>query len=919
VLPFLTDCSHFLVLAFINPYLGLGYFITSLFCGPHWFKLSLFAIRNQYAKSRRGITNYLFKKFGWRFLFSDEVFKYEVLAFVGFASFVASAVLTKKFLNYIFSDKKIIKNKEKNSYDEVNINLLSKASEIKETALKKQNDEYQSKSVVISEGNIMGIPINIPPDIKPVYEVNRVNIGHTTSLSEKYRLITLKIFDRSTNDFVSCFGTLVSSQVMLIPAHFVRKPRNINFDYPGFDMRDGDIIRYEHVGRESSFIWNYCNYYPSKDKDFAFVYIGSVITFPNTTTFVSQFEPLPDDIYVGNERKINLHLEIPQTGIAYVPVTFSNGDCSRPIIDGRGRLLGIHVGSQMGLDGRISLGSRVTLEDYEDFKNRCRIGDVNPLMNDRANRAFTPQNAIILEGVHPKSDMAWFDIHIGVIGHVKNTRTPKMTCHKTMLYDYFKEYLDDEYVGPNPKHAKFFDGEFRSLYKRNIEASEFSGCVDDKIMNLAMEYMTYTPSQGQILGPVSLHQAIVGSTVNTFMAPRDDSKGIGSYLSSLNVTKEKAIEQVDKERSQYRIHPTVLELLNTKLALIESGEGYISVCDGVVKDECLKLSDVNMGKGRLFFVSCLTDILITKMYLTNILTAILTDIENHDCYASINVCGADWLHLYNHLTDNGKRTKIIELDQSKFDVHHSWGFVWYKVYILRQAIIFGYSKKQLREICTLLDSLDNKIKIILNIYFMYVSTLCSGRADTIHANSIIQKILFTYCFIMYYIKSDQKLPSKKEFRDILRMAFVGDDCLLSVPPQGYEWFNGLYVRQEMLILGYEVTAADKHSLISDYKDISEVTFLKRRFRWDGVMMLAPLNLTSIYKGLCFAIKSTISDKDRSIQVLEVSQYEMFMHGKEKFNEFERKLEEIKDLTFRRFSYDDLLNKYLTRDFKSWAI
>jgi len=921
IAPLLVDCSYFVGLSWCNPFLGLGWLIYSLNTCPTWRYTSYFVFKNYFSRSRNVFAKYLFQKFGWKFLFNDELFTFEIVTLFTILGMLASFTLIRQLIKTLAGvDVQSVSKPEQpiplvvlpsKDYRELVYDNVDKDVKIRDLEKEKVRLSELTKTTV-NEGNIIGKPVNISGDIKPVYIVNKINLGETTNLTEAHRLITLHLPNNAT-----IYGTVVSNQTIVTCSHYIKEPRLIPTNYSGFSIPDGTVIEYEHANRKGKFVWNKCNYYPSKSQDYGFIYVGSIITFPSVTRFISGSHPLPDKVIVGNEEKNVYALRFPYSSIVYGPRSFTNGDCGRPICDPYGSLLGIHCGRVGGdVDGSQSVGARITKEEYDEYLAKCKLCEVKVTSNENLlGKAFLPEGMVIEEGLHPSSDFAWVPITIGVLGHVRGVATPKMTCRATGLWKYFNSKLSETYSSPNPKHAKYFDGAWRSLYVDNVLAGELDGCCDDRIMSKAMDFMTFTPKQGKDLGFVSLHTAITGNIMNSYIAPRNDEKGIGIYLRSLGLTNKSAVEQLPGE--EYRVHPKLLETINVKLKLLEEGKRYYGVSEGVVKDECIKTSKVNMGKGRLFFVSCLSDNLIGKMAWSNVLTAILSNPLLHDCYASINVTSSsEWYGLYNHLTDFGRRKLVLEVDHVKMDVHHSMIFFWYKLYMRRQGEYIGYSDEEIRVGQGLFDSLDNKIKIILNTLFVYVSSLGSGRFDTVVANSIISKLLFTYIFVKYYIDNEIPLPTIAEFRHKLRMAFVGDDTLVSVS-EDMTWFTGEYVKKVMRELGYEVTPAEKGEKIISFKDISEVTFLKRKFRRDGDFMMAPLAEESIYKSLCYATKSSVSDEVRSVQVLEVAQYEMFMHGKERFLSFSVELEQVSDINFKRFTYEELYQKYTDRDFKFW--
>lgn len=124
------------------------------------------------------------------------------------------------------------------------------------------------------------------------------------------------------------------------------------------------------------------------------------------------------------------------------------------------------------------------------------------------------------------------------------------------------------------------------------------------------------------------------------------------------------------------------------------------------------------------------------------------------------------------------------------------------------------------------------------------------------------------------------------FADYVRPTYYGDDSLASVRQCARGFFNqiayaGWYAEQ-----GKVVTAADKGAVTEPFMSWDDVTFLKRKFRYDADMgrIMAPLEMESIYKPMHVWPKKQVQGKEVQLAVLiDNASRELFQHGREEFD------------------------------------
>lgn len=773
-------------------------------------------------------------------------------------------------------------------------------------AMKRGYDILFKKDLKV-EGNVFGLPLSGVTDMKPVTVVKHVN-AHTARTWESN--VNTTSLSRNGSKM---HGTFLAPTLIATNRHFLLP------DDGSESIMQDEEIHGVHEGFSFTFRYNRKLTYFVPDQDAVILYCAECKTSSRAREELVNVG-VPALLRVNDVVVKHLPEQtVGQYGIVYERAGLGPGDCGKAIRSTDKRFLGIHGGrmetTYYGTKTTVSVAARITRNDMEaaDLQFRSAYTIVSESLSIPVELMDMGDLA---PGIHPRSDLAWIDVNMPCLGYKNATFTPTMSGKETVMYPLFGHKLSTTYSRPNPGHARLINGVWSSLYAKNVAGGFKTSLVRYDLLEKTLDYMGLSEQGDYPVGKISQHTAIVGHPDNVYMAPRDNSKSIGPYLQSMRVGMADAIKQVG---DRYVVHPVLEDILERKRRLLSSGLTYLSIGKAVVKDELLPTPKVEFGGGRLFSVSCLSDILLHKEFFSNSLTRILADREIHNCYAGINCASPDeWRDLRDYISEGGLRILIWCLDQSKYDKAHGTPlFSCFNEFMIRQAIRLGMSPGDAEDARRFLRSRDNKLWILLEHVFHIMFSLLSGCADTIHANSIVHKILFLYTFLSYYLDNDLPFPSAKEVRHILRMALVGDDSLVSVPSAGYEWFNGELIVRCMTELGYTITAGDKSSII-EATPLDDMTFLKRKFRVEGEYVFAPLAEESIYKSLCYWIPGAVSEEERNASSLITAQYEFFMYGRERYEEFQRELD-VAQVSVVRYTYDEVFSRYKDRALIPWVV
>ena len=163
----------------------------------------------------------------------------------------------------------------------------------------------------------------------------------------------------------------------------------------------------------------------------------------------------------------------------------------------------------------------------------------------------------------------------------------------------------------------------------------------------------------------------------------------------------------------------------------------------------------------------------------------------------------------------------------------------------------------------------------------FFGTNPSGHPLTVIINSLVNSLYMRYCYRA--MNPEQKVS---DFQKHVALFTYGDDNTMGVS-KSQGWFNHTSIQACLAHISVEYTMADKQSESVPYINISETSFLKRKWRWDDRMKcyLCPLEEESIFKSLTVWVPSDTLDKySQFVRVVESAVQEYFFYGEEKFEE-----------------------------------
>lgn len=399
---------------------------------------------------------------------------------------------------------------------------------------------------------------------------------------------------------------------------------------------------------------------------------------------------------------------------------------------------------------------------------------------------------------------------------------------------------------------------------------------------------------------LTFEQAILGEEGNPMMTsiPRNTSSGYPRSLEK-GISGKKDFFGFGDDYDLTSANANVLrEDVTEIINCAKSGVRKLHVFTDFLKDE--RRPD---GKGaRLVSGAPIAYVVAFRMYFLKFISATMDGRIENGCCAGINVY-SEWQYLWNYLTTVS--TTGIAGDYSAFDsseqpqIHDeilSFICKWY-----------GGSEE------------DNLVRKVLwlelihsrhlggdgkqnNIIYQWFHSLPSGHPATTIVNSMYNLILFGICY--------QRLTgSMIKYHERVRVVVLGDDNVVAIDPSIQKVFNQDTITEVMADLGMTYTSEDKDTHVEPIRELANVTFLKRGFRFEDGQVLGPLSLDTI-REMAYWCRNKANMEEITQSNFETALIELSAHGEEVWNTIGEEMIEKYQATGRRTTLFPSRENYL---------
>lgn len=341
-----------------------------------------------------------------------------------------------------------------------------------------------------------------------------------------------------------------------------------------------------------------------------------------------------------------------------------------------------------------------------------------------------------------------------------------------------------------------------ALNKRTFEES----LIDIDVLISGNKKMVRTIDMKTAVFGIKGHPWIRSMDVST-------SSGLPWVLNSKKSTKKQYIN-LDEEW----IAPELCDAVIERIDRASQNEMVLTVWKDTKKDELRLKEKVLAKKTRMFAAAPVDYVIAVRMYFLTFMSHVMSNKIQNEVAVGINPTSADWHILHAKLTQFGNT--VIAGDFKSFD-----GTLHPIVFdCILELICKWYNNEK-----------DNKVRRVLfqdimfskhaieNVLYQWTHGFPSGNPMTSVINSLYN-IAVTHA--AYYSVCDEP------WSENCYMIAYGDDNVIAISESKREVFNGGVLSAFMRNIGMEYTDAQKSGEPA-FLDISEIEFLKRKFRFNA--------------------------------------------------------------------------------------
>lgn len=340
---------------------------------------------------------------------------------------------------------------------------------------------------------------------------------------------------------------------------------------------------------------------------------------------------------------------------------------------------------------------------------------------------------------------------------------------------------------------------------------------------------------------------------------------------------------------------------------------------GSLKDERRPVEKVEEGKTR-YFAAAPIDLCIIVNQLFAGFKAYCYDnkLKNPMCIG-LNPYSLDWHNMATQLLLMSK--SVFGLDYKGFDSSQKLSvLMWMGKYLIEAM---GSKDEVLKARMTIWLEFANSKHVLRDEIYEWFGCNPSGNPMTTIINTIYGIFLLLFTWQILVVETVDTI-TLNDFWELVVAKITGDDNICSVSDRIKHIYNRRAIIECLAEYGIEATDEHKsHGTIEAYNDITEVSYLKRSFRYDTDhnRWVAPLAMDTILEIPSWTKKGA-QQETIPITNLELVLRELTLHGKPVFNTY---LPQITSMLLNNYgyvpkttSYDELLTEVLDADMRDYT-
>jgi len=556
-----------------------------------------------------------------------------------------------------------------------------------------------------------------------------------------------------------------------------------------------------------------------------------------------------------------------------------NGDCGSPLVAKVGDasvILGVHgFGTPKGDIIAIQIGQEEINRIISVFGPQLQCGDV-PISAPGFERKLVP--------LHPKSTLRFLTSGTATIMGSFSGYRPKLKSRVKKTYIHSLVTKDGEYVDDfgapdfswRPWHLAITD-----MTKPNhcYFNSDIKICVDAFLGDILQEL-------GDSIKQIEVYDldtSLNGADGVTFVDKLNCSTSAGNPFKC----SKKNFLQFDDNNKIIGMDKIISDRCDKILSCYSSDTRFHAQFCGHGKDEATKNKKILAGKTRIFTGGEMAWAIIVRRFTLSHIRMIQNNPFLFESMPGIVAQSVEWSKLYGYLTEFGT-DRIIAGDYGKFDKKMAAPFILGAFDILiGMSEAAGWAEEDIKILRGI--AFDTAFPTIdFNGDLIEIQGNPSGHPLTVIINCLVNCLYMRYAYMLTTGKD------VSNFKRDVRLATYGDDNIMGVSPS-CPAFNHTAIAEAMKKIGVEYTMADKEAESVPYINISDSSFLKRKFRWsdDIGAWVAPLDEESIHKMLTnYVDTGVLAPQAHSVCVIETALREYFFYSREIFEQKKKYFEGI---------------------------
>jgi hypothetical protein len=598
------------------------------------------------------------------------------------------------------------------------------------------------------------------------------------------------------------------------------------------------------------------------------------------------------------------------------------GDCGSPLIlhTPKGHILAsIHrAGNSVRNIMGIFLSQEYILSKLEKIDNKYHLSNGKPLLREDHTK---------LNSLHNKSVFNYLtEGKACVYGSLTGFKSShKSRVCKTIMNNFLSKHgYEEKVTKPNMKGWQPWRLAAQDLIEpvNNYDSNILKACKK-AYLNKILRNIKVKVLQDYV-EPYDLFTSINGANGVAYVDKinRNTSAGYPFYKS-----KRHFLNNIDPERDL--LEPVeITQEIKDRIKIMEdeylSGNTANPVFVASLKDEPLSFEKAEMGKVRVFGSAPMDWTILCRKYFLSLLRLMKNNKIIFETAISTVAQSAEWGRLYAYITKFGKN-KMIAGDFRKFDKKMPPEFIREAFDILIELAIVSnnYTDEQITIMRGIAADTAYPLMDFNNDLVKFFGSMPSGMFATVDINSIVNSLYLRYTFVDLYKEYIEDIDDFdkifKLFDNNIHVLTYGDDNVINVS-NNCNWYNHTNIAKSFKKMDIDYTMADKNAESVPFIHISNVSFLKRTWRYDLDLnsYVAPLDHDSIEKMLMVWVSSdTISPESQCVAVISSAIREYFFYGREIFEEkhnlFKQLLIELNlSMCINETvlpSYDDLIKQF----------